>query len=127
MSAELQPRVLSASTLTGDGVKNLQGEDLGHIKDLMIDLPSGRVAYAVLSFGGVLGMGNKLFAVPWGALQLDTEQECFLLDADKSRLKKAPGFDKNNWPQTDDLQWQRESHTFYGREPYWEDPRYYQG
>jgi hypothetical protein len=93
----------------------------------MIDIVTGRVAYAVLSFGGVLGVGDKLFAVPWSSLQLDTEQKCFLLDADKERLKEAPGFDKKNWPQTDELAWPREIYAFYGREPYWEQPYYYQG
>ena len=81
-------RVLSASTLSSDSVKNRADEDLGKIKELMIDIPSGRVAYAVLSFGGFLGMGDKLFAVPWDALTLDEDRKCFVLDADKAKLCK---------------------------------------
>jgi sporulation protein YlmC with PRC-barrel domain len=127
MVPKTQPRVLSASTLSSDRVKNLQGEDLGHVKDLMIDLESGRIAYAVLSFGGILGMGDKLFAVPWRSLEVDTDQKCLLLDADKERLKNAPGFDKNHWPKTDDLTWQRQIHTYYEQEPYWEQTQNYQG
>ena len=69
-------RVLSASTLAGDDVRNLAGEDLGRVDEIMIDIPSGRVAYAVLSFGGVPGMGNKLFAVPWNALRVDEDEKC---------------------------------------------------
>ncbi len=65
-------RVLSASTLTGDRVRNAAGEDLGKVEEIMLDVPGGRIAYAVLSFGGMLGIGDKLFAVPWSALRLDT-------------------------------------------------------
>lgn len=64
----------------------------------MIDTTSGKVAYGVLSFGGVLGMGNKLFAVPWDALTVDGEDKCLVLNVSKERLKDAPGFDKDHWP-----------------------------
>lgn len=62
-------QVLSATTIIGDAVKNMSNEDLGHIKEIMIDMDSGRIAYAVLSFGDLLGMGDKLFAVPWSSLK----------------------------------------------------------
>jgi hypothetical protein len=112
-------RVLSASTLTSDSVKNRADEDLGKIKELMIDIPSGRVAYAVLSFGGFLGMGDKLFAVPWDALTLDEDRKCFVLDADKAKLENAPGFYKDNWPDMTDTLWGEDVHSFYGQSPYW--------
>jgi sporulation protein YlmC with PRC-barrel domain len=76
------PRIMAANTLEGDKVVNSAGEQLGEITNIMIDVPQGRVAYAVLSFGGFLGMGDKLFAVPWQALELDTENKCFVLDVD---------------------------------------------
>jgi sporulation protein YlmC with PRC-barrel domain len=114
------PRLMAADTLEGDKVVNAAGEDLGEIKDIMIDVPNGRVAYAVLSFGGFLGMGDKLFAVPWHALALDTENKCFVLDVDKERLKNAPGFDKNHWPTMADQHWASEIHRYYGSRPYWE-------
>jgi sporulation protein YlmC with PRC-barrel domain len=112
---------LSASTLIGDNVKNPEGEDLGKIEEIMIDVQNGRVAYAVLSFGGFLGIGNKLFAVPWSAMTLDTEDEAFVLDVDKDTLEDAPGFDKDNWPETvqDDHTWLLTVYEFYHREPYW--------
>ena len=72
-------RVLAASTLAGDQVQNSAGEDLGKVDEIMIDIPAGKVAYAVLSFGGFLGMGNKLFAVPWSALRLDEDKKHFIL------------------------------------------------
>jgi sporulation protein YlmC with PRC-barrel domain len=114
------PRIMAADTLEGDNVVNAQGEDLGEIKDIMIDVPSGRVAYAVLSFGGILGMGDKLFAIPWQALQLDPENHRFILNADKERLKNAPGFDKDHWPSMADHTWATDIHSYYGSRPYWE-------
>jgi len=92
------PQVLSATTLIGDKVVNRSGEELGSIKELMIDLDEGHVAYAVLSFGGLMGLGEKLFAIPWEAMDLDTEQHAFILNVDKAALEEAPGFDKDNWP-----------------------------
>jgi len=114
------PRIMAADTLEGDKVVNEVGEDLGEVKDIMIDVPSGRVAYAVLSFGGILGMGNKLFAIPWQALQLDPENHRFILNADKEQLKDAPGFDKDHWPSMADQRWASEIHSYYGSRPYWE-------
>src|SRR5579884_3767601 len=91
-------RVLSAGTLAGDRVRNAAGEDLGKVEEIMIDLPSGRVAYVVLSFGGFLGIGDKLFAIPWQALTLNEKDHEFILNVDRNRLENAPGFDKNDWP-----------------------------
>ena len=98
-------RVLSASTLTKDSVRNRTNEDVGSLKEIMIDVPSGRVAYAVLAVGGFLGIGERLFAIPWGALALDQDRKCFILDVDKQRLQNAPGFDKDNWPDMADPSW----------------------
>jgi len=114
------PRTLSASTMIGDKVMNAYGEDLGKIEELMIDLENARVGYAVLSFGGLLGIGDKLFAIPLEALRLDAENHCFVLDIDRERLEQAPGFDKDEWPEADDLGYRREVFAFYGHDPYWE-------
>ena len=114
------PYVMAADTLEGDDVVNAQGEKLGDIKSIMIDVPSGRVAYAVLSSGGFLGIGEKLFAIPWSALTLDADNKCFILNIDKERLKNAPGFDKDHWPSMADLRWATEVHSYYQRRPYWE-------
>ena len=114
------PQVMAASTLEGDDVVSRQGETLGEISDIMLDVPSGRVAYAVMTFGGVMGVGSKLFAVPWNALTLDADRECFVLDVDKQRLDKAPGFDKDHWPSMADTDWAEQVHAFYQARPYWE-------
>jgi sporulation protein YlmC with PRC-barrel domain len=113
-------RVLSASTLAGDRVRNNAGEDLGKIEEIMIDIPSGRVAYAVLSFGGFMGIGDKLFAVPWQALRIDEGEHQFVLDVDRKTLESAPGFEKNSWPDMADPNFAASVHGHYGRTPYWE-------
>lgn len=112
-------RVMGATTLAGDSVRNRAGDDLGKVKEIMFDVPTGRVAYAVLSFGGFLNMGNKLFAVPWNALTLDEDKKHFILDIDKGRLENAPGFDKDNWPDMADKVWGDHIYKFYGTEPAW--------
>ncbi len=114
------PRLMTASTLEGDKVVNRQGEDLGEIDEIMLDVPRGRIAYAVMSSGGFLGMGEKLFAIPWSALTLDTDNKCFVLDVDKQRLKDAPGFDKDNWPSMADTEFDTRVHSYYGTRQYWE-------
>ena len=108
------PALMGADTLLGNDVYNEQGENLGNIKEFMIDMPSGRIAYAVLSFGGFLGMGDRLFAVPWQALKLDTANKRFALNVVKEKLKDAPGFDKDHWPSMADPTWATSVHSFYG-------------
>ena len=116
------PHLMGADTLLGNDVVNTMDENLGDIKEIMLDMRTGRVSYAVLSFRGFLGMGEKLFAVPWDALKLDTVNKCFVLDASKDRLENAPGFDKNDWPDMADTAWEKGVHDFYGTQPY-VDPR----
>jgi len=115
------PEVMDADTLIGDSVVNSAGEDLGEVKAIMLDVESGRIAYAVLSFGGFLGMGNKLFAIPWSALTLDAGEKRFVLDIEKDRLDNAPGFDKEHWPAMADASWATKLHEYYGVKPYWDD------
>lgn len=114
------PQVMAADTLTGDDVVNAAGDNLGQVESIMLDVPGGRIAYAVLSFGGFLGMGDKLFAIPWNALKLDTENHCFVLNIDKEQLRNAPGFDKDHWPSMADQQWASQIHSYYGSRPYWD-------
>ena len=115
------PRLMGADTLNGNDVFNEKDEDLGDIKEFMLDMKTGRVSYAVLSYGGFLGMGDKLFAVPWGALKLDTVNKRFVLNVDKARLESAPGFDKDNWPNMSDQTWAQGIHSYYGTKPYVND------
>lgn len=114
-----RPTVLSANSIIGDDVVNGRDEGLGKIEEIVIDLAKGRVAYAVLSFGGFLGMGEKLFAVPWDALALDAENERFVLDKPKELLEKAPGFDKNDWPDLADRTFAGRVYEHYDTPAYW--------
>ncbi len=113
------PEVMAAKTLQSNDVYNRQDEKLGSIQDIMLDVQHGRVAYAVLSKGGVLGVGDKLHAIPWGALTLDTDRKCFILDVSAQRMEEAEGFDKDNWPSMADEAWARKTYDDYGQQPYW--------
>lgn len=112
--------VCPASRIIGEAVINKQNEDLGKIHDLVIDAKEGRVAYAVLSFGGFMGMGNKLFAMPWKAFEFSTTEDKLILNVDKDKLKTAPGFDKDaKWPDFADRSWGTGIYSYYGFDPYW--------
>ena len=108
------PQLMGANTLIGNDVYSQNNEDLGDIKEIMLDTVSGKVCYAVLSYGGFLGMGEKLFAVPWQALTLDTDNERFVLNVDSAKLDSAPGFDKDHWPNMADETWANSIHSYYG-------------
>ena len=108
------PELMSAHSLRSEDVYNRNSEELGSVKEIMIDMRSGKVAYAVMSFGGFLGVGGKLFAVPWEALTLDTENKRFILNIDKEQLENAPGFDKDHWPNMADPTWAEAIHSYYG-------------
>ncbi|HVL01649.1 MAG TPA: PRC-barrel domain-containing protein [Dongiaceae bacterium] len=107
------PALMGAGTLIGDDVFNAEGESLGDIKEIMLDMETGDVAYAVLAFGGLLGLGEKLFAVPWNALHLDTVKKAFILNVAKDELKLAPGFDKDDWPDMSDPAWSEQIDSYY--------------
>ncbi len=108
--------ILSSSSITGTNVTNQKGESLGEIKDLMIDTETGTVNYAVLSFGGFLGMGDKYFAIPFEAFNVNTTTEKFVLNVPQERLENAPGFDKNDWPKSSDHTYWNNLHNHYGVE-----------
>src|SRR6201991_4253534 len=99
------PDVMAASTLDGNKVMSSDGEHIGKISDIMLDVRSGRIAYAVLSEGGFLGMGATLHAIPWSALTLDTDAKCFRVDIVAQQLKDDAGFDKDHWPSMADPAW----------------------
>ena len=114
------PAIMNASTLEGDTVVNSSGEDLGRIEAIMLDVAGGRIAYAVLSFGGFLGLGSKYFAIPWAAFTLDAGEKRFILGVSRDRLENATGFDKDHWPSMVDATWATEVHAYYGVAPYWD-------
>ncbi|MFL9960278.1 PRC-barrel domain-containing protein [Paraburkholderia sediminicola] len=117
------PDVMAAATLDGTKVVTSDGEDVGKISDIMLDVRGGRIAYAVLSEGGFLGMGSTLHAIPWSALTLDTDTKRFRVDITAQQLKDDPGFDKDHWPAMADVTWGTQVHQYYNRSPYWSTTR----
>lgn len=112
----MKPNILSISDVTGKRVENLNGRYIGEIQDIMIEPKSGRIAYAVLSFGGFLGIGDKYFAVPVEALDFSVKKNTITLDVNKEKLKNAPGFDKNNWPVAANEEFIHSVYDHYGFE-----------
>ncbi|MDF2691020.1 MAG: PRC-barrel [Gammaproteobacteria bacterium] len=104
---------MTASQLIGKNVVNSQDEDIGKIKDLVLNLATGKIAYAVLSFGGFLGMGDKLFAIPFCFMKINPEKDFVVLDIEKSKLINAPGFDKQDWPDLNDSNWAKSIEKYY--------------
>ncbi|MEJ0056389.1 MAG: PRC-barrel domain-containing protein [Bacteroidota bacterium] len=105
-------RLLTATTVIGDKVYNHHDQDLGNVKDIMLNLHDGSIEYVVIEFGGFLGIGEKFFAVPFKALTVDPARHGFILHQDKDVLEKAPGFDKDHWPETN-------SHAWTSSSSYW--------
>jgi len=111
---------VKASSIIGTKVVNPKGENLGEMKEVAIDPRTGRVAYAVVSFGGFLNIGKKLFAIPFRSFEYNVLNNQYVLDVSRERLEAAPGFDADHWPSMSDEKWNREVHTYYDSSPYWE-------
>jgi hypothetical protein len=105
---------LSATSIIGDSVENMHEENLGKIDNLMINLRTGDIDYAILEFGSFLGMGGKLFAIPFSELKVDPIRKLFILNREKEYLKNIPGFDKNHWPDTNDHSYFNDVNTYWG-------------
>lgn len=102
VDANIPVQRLSASSIIGDKVENEADEDLGTIDNLMINVDTGAIEYAVVEFGAFLGIGGKLFAIPFHELKLKPSEHTFVINRSKAYLKKSPGFDKAHWPDTND-------------------------
>jgi sporulation protein YlmC with PRC-barrel domain len=110
--------ILSATSLAGDKVTNADGEDLGKVEELMIDLESGRLAYAVLSFGAGFLHSGKLFAIPWASLAVDQKNKQLILNVTREMLETAEGFDKDHWPDMADPAFMNSTYSHYGIKPW---------
>ena len=116
-----QPKVLSTTTMIGDKIFSREGEELGILKELMVDLYAGQVKYAVLSMNEFLGLGKKLFAIPWPALSINAQDHTFTLQVDKDELRDAPAFDKDHRPDEAQYEsdWLSDLYDYYGYVPFW--------
>ncbi|WP_438865128.1 PRC-barrel domain-containing protein [Neptunicella sp.] len=111
--AREKPAIIASKLLVGLEVCNHKKEKLGIIKELMIDPDSGKVVFAVMSFGGFWGMGERLTAVPWSALLLDGPQDMCILTMETNKFKSAPSFDSDSWPDMTDNQWASKIYNYY--------------
>ena len=100
--------------IIGSKVINVKGETLGKIEDLVVDIDTGRIVYAVLESGGFLGIGDKLFPVPWESLAALPSEGIFFLNQSKEQMEKAPAFDKKNLPNMGDMHWGEDIFKHYG-------------
>ena len=107
-----------ASSFSARTVVDSDGQVLGSVVDLMLDLDRGCVAYAVVGTGGFMGIGERLFAVPWSALRTDGAQ--LALQGKRSDFEDAPSFDREHWPHTPAASWHRRLHDHFHSRPYWE-------
>ncbi|HSW04303.1 PRC-barrel domain-containing protein [Aquabacterium sp.] len=105
--------IISSEQVEGTAVYNTAGDKLGSIDDLMIDKRTGQVRYAVLEFGGFLGMGTDRYPLPWSLLKYDTTQEGYIVPLDKALLKDAPRYTRDDLPVYDDA-FGRRVHDYYG-------------
>lgn len=119
LQADETGRLIAADKVEGTAVVNRAGEKLGTVDHIMIDKISGKVAYAVMSFGGFLGIGDRYHPLPWSVLTYDTNQGGYVVDLDKNRLESAPSYARNEMPNMADRDWGRRVHDYYGTTPYW--------
>ncbi|MFN3403525.1 MAG: PRC-barrel domain-containing protein [Cytophagaceae bacterium] len=117
------PKILPAGTLIGSKIKNHYEEDLGRIKDIMLDLEYGTIAYVIISYGGVLGIGEKLFVVPFQALKAHTEDQTFHLNVKKDKFENAPEYKTKNPNENINYEFLTDVYNYYGHEIYWLEPK----
>jgi hypothetical protein len=110
--------LIAASKVEGTSVYNKQAESLGSIYDVVIDKRSGQVAYAIMSFGGFLGMGESYHPLPWKVLTYNTQMGGYVVDLDKNRLQKAPSYGPGKTPDWTDPAYMRGINDYYGVPPY---------
>ncbi len=107
-------RLIASDKVEGTAVYNRKGDHLGSVYNVMIDKVSGQVDYAVLSFGGFLGLGSSYHPLPWKALTFDTRRNGYIVDVDKDRLRDAPSYASDEVPDWDDTRFGRRINEYYG-------------
>ncbi len=117
-NANTELKYLTATSIIGDGVRNDGDEHLGKIKDIMLDIRTGKIEYYIIEFGGFLGIGEKFFAIPARLLTVDAEEKVFRFNESRETLQKAPGFDKDHWPETNE---HKTEYVSYGYS-FWDNP-----
>jgi hypothetical protein len=114
--------LIASDKVRGTNVYNTAGESLGSIHDMMIDKKSGTVAYAIMSFGGLLGIGNQFHPLPWSVLKYNTDLGGYLINLDKRQLEDSPAYDVDTEPDWGERMYEQKIHDYYGVGPYWGGP-----
>jgi len=115
-------RLIAADQVEGTSVYNPSGESLGSVEDVLIDKHSGKIAYAVVGFGGFLGIGDRHYPLPWEKLKYDTSMGGFVVDIDRRTLEGAPSYTSDETVGWEDPAWGRRVYDYYGARPYWDMP-----
>jgi sporulation protein YlmC with PRC-barrel domain len=111
--------IYAAGAFKGAVVYNYAGQTLGKVDEFVLDFDSGRITYVVISLGGFLGLGDKLFAIPWELVAIRPDEHAFYADVEKQLLIDAPSFDRKNWPGMSDSAWAENIRAHYAQKPYW--------
>ena len=111
--------LISAGKVQGTNVYNTGGDSLGEVYDVMIDKMSGKVAYAIMSFGGFLGIGERYHPLPWNTLKYDTRQGGYVVGLTRQQLEGAPTYARTETPAWGDRAYEKSIHDYYGTAPYW--------
>jgi sporulation protein YlmC with PRC-barrel domain len=115
-----QARFIPTSRLTQYDVINKKGQDMGQVQNFIVDMVAGRIAFVIVSFEGFLGISDKWFAMPWALMTWSVEHKKFILDMPKETLEKAPGMDKNKWPDQVNFEFIAQTYAHFGVAPYWD-------
>ncbi|MBI1179804.1 MAG: PRC-barrel domain containing protein [Alphaproteobacteria bacterium] len=112
-------RLIAADKVEGTRVYDLEGNRIGSIENIMIDKLTGKVAYADMSFGGFLGIGERHHPLPWNLLKYNTKIDGYEVAIDRDKLEKAPTFEPDDHPDWEDPSWGQQIHAYYNVTPYW--------
>lgn len=119
LSPETMHGIYAAGSFKGAPVNNYAGQTLAKVDEFVLDFDAGRIAYVIVSIGGFLGVGDKLYAVPWELFSIRPDEHAFYIDVDKQQLIDAPSFDRKSWPDMSDTAWADGIHAHYAQKPYW--------
>ncbi|MDN7023406.1 PRC-barrel domain containing protein [Methanoculleus sp. FWC-SCC1] len=120
METAVHPQVITSRSITGKTVKSPDQQALGTVHNLILDMKSGRVAFLVISTGGILGIGEKFIPVPWESYSGMPDEDSVTVNVTRETLESAPNYDRDSWEGIHDLGWLARVYQYYGFRPYWE-------
>lgn len=118
----METKMVPVSRLIQYEVINSRNEDMGQVQNIILDVAEGKIAFVVVAFGGILGISDKWFALPWEIVKWSPLNKKFVINMPREVLKNAPGLDKDKWPEEINISWLRSCYNHYGCTPYWESP-----